>query len=141
MPSIRRWAGVVDHFLEPGGVFYMVEFHPIGWTLEDMDVAEPVVRYPYFERADPVRFDVKGSYADRSAVMESQVEYYWPHAMGEIVTALCEQGLRLEFLHELPYSRCQQLPFLEQRDDRNWYLPRGFPGELPLMYSLRASKP
>lgn len=140
LPSMRRWAGVIDHFLKPRGVFYMVEFHPINWTLEDVGVTEPVVRYPYFERAQPVRFEVQGSYADRSAQLRSKVEYYWPHGLGEIVTALCEHGLRLDFLHELPSTIYKQLPFLEQRDDGCWYLPRDFPGELPLMYSLRAVK-
>lgn len=140
LPSVRSWAGVIDHFLRPGGVFYMVEFHPLSWTLEDVDVTEPVVRYPYFERAQPIRFEVQGSYADRTAQVKSKVEYNWPHGLGEIVTALCERGLRLEFLHELPCTVNQQLLFLERRDDGYWYLPRDFPGELPLMYSLRAVK-
>ena len=52
-----------------------------------------------------------------------------------------ERGLRIDFLHELPYSRYRSLPFLEQREDGNWYLPPSFSGELPLMYSLRATKP
>ena len=27
----------------------------------------------------------------------------WPHAVGEVVTALIGAGLRLEYLHEFPY--------------------------------------
>jgi len=33
------------------------------------------------------------------------------------------------------------LPVLEQREDGNWWLPRGLEGELPLMFTLRATRP
>lgn len=142
LPDIAGWAAVVDHFLKPGGTFYMVEFHPIGQTLDDAEgVKEPLIRYPYFEREEPLRFEVVGSYADRGAKLESRFEYGWPHPLGSVVTALCERGLRLELLRELPYSVYQQYPFLVERAPRSWGLPADFPGEMPFMYSLRAGKP
>jgi SAM-dependent methyltransferase len=29
LPDLERWAGVVAHFLRPGGVFYLTEIHPV----------------------------------------------------------------------------------------------------------------
>lgn len=141
LPELDRWADVVDHFLKPGGFFYMAEFHPIAWTLEDADgTTEPMIRYPYFSRRQPLAFEVKGSYADPSAVVEQKVEYGWPHGLGEIVTALAKRGLQLEFLHEYPFSTYRQFPFLVQSLDGFWSLPDDFPGELPFLFSLRAIK-
>src|SRR5918992_1340625 len=35
LPDLDRWAQVIAHLLEPGGIFYMTEGHPILWTLDD----------------------------------------------------------------------------------------------------------
>jgi hypothetical protein len=60
--------------------------------------------------------------------------------MGEIITALAGARLRIDFLHEFPFLFFRSLPFLEYRDGA-WWLPAGWPGELPLSFSLRATKP
>ena len=35
LPDIRGCAKVVNHFLKPCGVFYILEGHPMMWTLDD----------------------------------------------------------------------------------------------------------
>ncbi len=104
------------------------------------DVTDLQLRYPYFDRAEPLPFPVRGSYSDRQAHVTQSVQYAWPHSMGEIVTVVAEAGLRIDFLHEFPFVFYQMLPFLEQRDGA-WWLPAGWPGELPLSFSLKATKP
>jgi len=104
------------------------------------DVTELRLRYPYFEQPHPLAFPVRGSYADREAEVTQPVEYVWPHSMGEIVTAVADAGLRIDFLHEFPFIFYPVLPFLEHRDGA-WWLPAGQPGELPLSFSLKATKP
>jgi hypothetical protein len=86
---------------------------------------------------------VQGSYADRTATVKQEYEYDWPHGVGEVVTAVARAGLRVEFLHEFPFVDFPVLPFLEQHDEGTWRLPAGRygEGELPLLFSLRASKP
>lgn len=141
LPDLRRWAEVVAHFLEPGGVFYVTEGHPVLWTLDD-ETDEPgalEVRYPYFPRPEPLAFPTQGSYADPTAHVEQPVEYSWVHSMGEVVSEVARAGLRIEFLHEFPFVEWP-VPFLEQRDDGRWWLPEGREGELPLFFSLRATK-
>jgi SAM-dependent methyltransferase len=141
LPDLTRWAQVIVHFLRPGGIFYITEQHPMLYAWDDADgVTELRLRFPYFERPEPLAFPVRGSYADRDAQVTQPVEYAWPHSMGEIITPLAEAGLRIDFLHEFPFLFFQSLPFLEQRDGA-WWLPAGWSGELPLSFSLRATKP
>ncbi len=141
LPDLRRWAQVVEHFVRPGGLFYITEQHPMLYAWDDAeDITEFRLRYPYFERSHPLAFSVRGSYADREAQVAQPVEYAWPHSMGEIVTAVAEAGLRIDFLHEFPFLFYPMLPFLEHREGA-WWLPAGQPGELPLSFSMKATKP
>ena len=87
-----------------------------------------------------LRFDVHGSYADPTAPTEGLVEHGWDHSLGEIVTALIEAGLRLEFLHEFDFVRWP-MDFLVESEDGRWRLPDGSKGGLPLFFSLKATKP
>ncbi len=142
LPDLSRWAQVVARSLQPGGVFYITEAHPIIQVWDDDEgIAGLRFRYPYFASSNPVVVPTHGSYADRDAHVVQPVSYQWAHDLGEIVTALTSSGLRIEFLHEFPFIFYQALPFLEQHEDRTWWLPSGWRGELPLSFSLRATKP
>ena len=67
LPDIRGWAQVVAHFLAPGGTFFITEIHPVihAFENEGVEPGELRLRYPYWEHAQPLVFEVKGSYADR----------------------------------------------------------------------------
>ena len=140
LPDLNRWAQVIAHFLRPGGTFYITELHPFVWPFDDRDgVTDLRVHYPYFPRETPLLFPVQGSYADREAHVEQTVEYCWPHSIGEIVTVLAAAGLRIEFLHEWPFL-VWPLPFLVEHPDQTWRLPADVTGEIPLMFSLKATR-
>jgi hypothetical protein len=47
--------------------------------------------------------------------VKTEKDYGWNHGLGEIVTALAQAGLRIEFLHEWPFVE-SEVPFLEKRD-------------------------
>ena len=144
LPDIRGWARVVARFVKPGGRFYISEAHPVIEVFESEGVAPRELRlqYPYWEHGDPLIFDVHGSYADPSADFGGDLkEHGWDHGLGEIVTALVDAGLRIERLDEFPFLEWPA-DFLVQREpgSSQYVLPEG-PGELPLMFSLLASKP
>jgi SAM-dependent methyltransferase len=143
LPDIRAWARVVAHFLAPGGTFFITEAHPVMQVFENEGVAPRELRltYPYWEHRDPLVFDVKGSYADPDAEVGDQKEHGWNHGLGEIVTSLVDAGLRIESLEEHPYLDWGA-DFLVEREPGSgrYILPPG-PGALPLMFSLRATKP
>jgi SAM-dependent methyltransferase len=142
LPDIRGWARVVARFVKPGGRFYISEAHPILDVFETDGVAPRELRlqYPYWEHGDPLIFDVHGSYADRDADLGGEHEEHgWDHGLGEIVTALIDAGLRIDRLEEFPFLEWPA-DFLVEDELGRYVLPEG-PGELPLMFSLLASKP
>jgi len=141
LPDIRRWAQVVAHFVRPGGRFYITEIHPVAQAFEPEGVAPGELRlaYPYWEHPEPLAFPVAGSYADPKAKIATPTEYGWDHGLGEIVTALVEAGLRIESLREYPFV-AWKLDFLVEAEDGSWRLPPETPGELPLFFSILASK-
>jgi len=142
LPDIPGWARVAAHFVKPGGCFYVTEIHPVAQVFADEDVAPGELRlaYPYWSHPEPLRFDVQGSYADPDAPTEGLVEYGWDHSLGEIVTALVDAGLRVEFLHEFDFVPWP-VAFLVEGEDGRWRLPDGSKGALPLYFSLKATKP
>jgi hypothetical protein len=139
LPDLARWGQVVAHFLRPGGTFFIVEFHPFASVFDDA-IAELRVRYPYFAQPDPLAFPVTGSYADRNASVSTSVEYCWPFSLSDVVNALISAGLRIEALHEYPYSCFAQMPLLmSQNDAQEWRL-REHADAVPLMFSIKATK-
>jgi SAM-dependent methyltransferase len=137
LPDIRRWAGVVAGLIRPGGFLYLSEFHPFSFVFGDDDLT---VTYDYFSSGEPQVWDEPGTYADLEADTVHNRTYEWNHALGEVVSAVIEAGLVLEFLHEHDYTLFPRWPFLEKSGFDTYRLPEGTP-KLPLMYSLRASKP
>ena len=139
LPELHQWAQLIGRYLKPGGVFYIREFHPVAYMLDDPDDTKiPLFGYPYFKTGQPTKDTVEGSYADHDADIKADC-YDWPVAMGEVVTELINAGLQIEFLHEFNYSQCQLLSYLKQSDDGQWRY-NALPGGLPLMFSIRAIK-
>lgn len=138
LPDIKRWAEIAASYVRAGGIFYIAEFHPFAWIF-DYEAKDLQVRFPYFQE-EVGGYEVSGSYADTSAVTETKTSYEWAHPLGEIVTALIQAGLQLEFLHEFPYTVYEQFSFVEKADAHYWQLPGGAQ-TIPLMFSIRAKKP
>ena len=137
LPDIRRWAGVVAALLRPGGFLYLSEFHPITWVFGDDDLT---VAHDYFQAEEPEVWDEPGTYADLEAETVHNTTYEWNHTLGDVVSAVIEARLVLEFLHEHDYTLFPRWPFLQKSGFDAYRLPEGAP-RLPLMYSLRARKP
>jgi SAM-dependent methyltransferase len=142
LPDIKAWARVVSACVAAGGSFYLFECHPMLWSLDDRADRSFVVTYPYFETAQPgFVADDALTYTDGPPLTESPVSYEWNHGLGETVDALLQAGLRLEFIHEHREVPWQALPWMVPGEDpRTWVLPEGR-DLVPLMYSLRATKP
>lgn len=134
--DLRVWAEIVAGHLKPGGLFYIVEFHPITFCLDDEGES---LRYPYFKTDSPLIFRAQGSYAacDTTRTFHS---YEWPHGLGEIVTALIDAGLRIEYLHEFPYSTHPFPPYLTC-DGPERYISADAARSVPLLFSIKARKP
>jgi hypothetical protein len=60
------------------------------------------------------------------------------HGVGEIITALVQAGLRIEFMHEFDFDAFGRFESLRQQADGSYRLPPGRP-RVPLIFSVRAS--
>jgi len=139
--DLERWADVVTHFLKPGGTLYVAEFHPYAFLLADDATPESLhLGYPYFMYGVPQRFDEPGDYADPDAKVEHTVTFEWLHGFSEILDPLLRRGLRLDFLHELPYT-VPGLPFaFLEKDARGMLRMKGRHEGFPLTFTLLMTK-
>ena len=140
LPDLQPWAELIAHHLKPGAIFYIVEDHPFFRVFRAKADGEFKAERPYFLSADPQRVELKGSYAtnDQGA---AGVQYVWDHSLGEILNALIDAGLAIEFLHEFPYAARAKFPFMQQGEDGWWRLPPEQHGTIPFLFSLQARKP
>jgi SAM-dependent methyltransferase len=145
LPDLERWARVIAHFLAPGGIFSIVEAHPVALLFNDR-LKEPELRllYPYFRGPAPIREEHDGCYSAPGAPIRS-VEHIWLHTMSDIIGALIRAGLRIESFEEYPFLSWRFFSWMERGADGWWRLPEheGIPlgpGSLPLMFSLKATR-
>lgn len=137
LPDIERWAEVAASLVAPGGFLYLAEFHPLTDILDD-ETGSHVV-HDYFSREAWID-DTPGTYADLDADTVNNRSVEWQHPIGEVVSALCATGLRLEFLHEHDVSLFPRFQSFHQGEDGYFRLPPDRP-RIPLMYSLKATRP
>jgi SAM-dependent methyltransferase len=134
LPHLQPWAKVIAENLVQGGVFYIADFHPVLWMLDD-DMEN--LTYSYFND-EVIITEQKGTYTDREAPIEYK-EYGWNHPLSEILNALISEGLQIEFLHEFSYSPYNCFANVEQGVDGMWrFKDRG--NKFPMMYSIKAVK-
>jgi SAM-dependent methyltransferase len=139
LPDLERWGQIIAHFLKPGGIFYIVEVHPIALLFDEhRQDAQLRLLYPYFQGPEPLRDERQGSYAAPDAPVRS-VSYVWIHPLADIIGALLRAGLRIESFDEYPFLKWAFFPWMERRAAGGWELPAG-QKSIPLMFSLKATK-
>lgn len=139
LPDLEPWADSIVSRLAPGGVFHIVDVHPLLCVFDDLAPKPPLaVRYSYFTR-EPLHFVEHGSYADRDADFEAD-SYAWQHTFEEIIGVLVRRGLVVERLREYPMVAWQALEYLVRDEEGLWRLPQGA-GDIPLMFALTVRKP
>jgi SAM-dependent methyltransferase len=134
LPDLKPWAKVIVQKLKPGGFFYIADFHPTLWMLDD-DMEK--LTYSYFND-EVIITEQQGSYTDKSAQIK-YTEYGWNHPFTEIFDALLSEGLQIEFLHEFPFSPYNCFKNTEQAADGMWRF-KGMNNKFPMMYSIKAVK-
>ncbi|WP_405164324.1 class I SAM-dependent methyltransferase [Nocardia sp. NBC_01499] len=145
LPDLDRWAAVLADLLKPGGLAYIVEFHPILTSFgpkPDPDQQELLLRHDYLQGRGAVEHNSTHTYTDGPALpSDATAVYEWAHGLGEVVTALIGAGLtitRLRETEQLPWPRFERMV----RDEQTgwWQLPPT-DARVPLLYALAATKP
>jgi hypothetical protein len=97
---------------------------------------KPEIALSYFPGDKPLKFAPAPDYATGITAKSGTCE--WQYPLGNVITAIANAGMHIEFLHEFPFTTYKALPFMKQDKDGNWHID-GDP--LPLMFSLKAVKP
>ena len=140
LPDIVKCAHVVAHFVGPSGRFNLAEGHPAVAILVVEQPREPSVVYDYSHSEVPSPFDSAESYVTGTEPLAVRSGHEWFHPIGNVVTALIQAGLTLDFLNENNRIAWRALPCLEPAERSLWRMTEGRP-RIPLSYSSAAYKP
>ncbi|QQG40641.1 MAG: class I SAM-dependent methyltransferase [Candidatus Levyibacteriota bacterium] len=132
--DINKWAKIISHFLKKGGTFYIIELHPFTNILSyDFKIS-----YNYFDKGPDID-DSEGTYADWNAPIKSPT-YVWSYTISNVINALTQQGLKIEYVHEFPFTMYDQFPGFMKINEKNQYVLKNKKIQIPLLFSIKATK-
>lgn len=133
-PDLKPWAKMIAERLKVGGTFYIVEFHPILWMFDYVDGQSKMI---YHYSQDEVIYDeYEGTYANQTSKMVSK-EYGWNHGLSEVVNALIEAGLQIDYLNEYDESPYDVFPDLVKLDNGMFKMKDQL---FPMLFEIKATK-
>jgi SAM-dependent methyltransferase len=131
--DLDKWSAIVSHFLKEDGTFYLAEFHPVLWMLNDNQSA---IEHSYFKKAPIIESNQKSYAVPKAGSMGTS--YCWNHSLGEVFGALEAAGLNIFDFREYDYSPCNIFANGIESDGK--YYIKGLEGIVPLAFSLSARK-
>ena len=134
LPDLDPWAKVIEERLKPGGYFYMAEFHPVVWMFDD-DFTH--IKYHYDNKELIVMENQPTYTGDKNEITGK--EYSWNHSISEVLNALINAGLKIEFFSEHTFSPYSNFKNSVETETGKWHI-KGMEGKIPMVYSLKAGK-
>tara|TARA_R110002033_G_scaffold44644_4_gene87617 strand:- start:1443 stop:2243 length:801 start_codon:yes stop_codon:yes gene_type:complete len=134
LPDLKPWAKMIAERLKVGGIFYIVEFHPIAWMFDYTD-GKSEMKYHY-SQDDVIYDEYEGTYANQDSKMISK-EYGWNHGLSEVVNSLIEAGLTIDCLNEYDESPYDVFPDLVKTDSEMYKIKDQ---KFPMIFELKATK-
>lgn len=135
LPDLFLWARNVRHLLADGGFLYVMDGHPFFMVWDEECLPELRVKYPYFSK-DPDQDEWIGGYASEG---KPATNYAWMYTVGEIITALSEAGLHVEWFHEFDWLYYQLSAEKQSRNEIGKWIYPEYAGKLPFTFSLKAT--
>jgi SAM-dependent methyltransferase len=136
--DVGAWMRSVNSTLRPGGRLILVDTHP----MQDMLASARPLTFdmPYANDGGHL-FEGEGSYAVPEAVLPPGGSVAYPHSIGEIVSAAVAAGLRIDALTEHLQCSLEHRKGIPLREDDGWWRLRADGLPLPLLFTLRATRP
>jgi SAM-dependent methyltransferase len=134
LPDLNKWADIVSHFLKPGGIFYMAEFHPVVWMFDDEFTH---IKY-YYDNRELIVMENMPTYTGDTNGIQGK-EYSWNHSLSEVLNALINAGLKIEMFNEHMFSPYPNFSKSVETEKGKWQI-KGMEGKIPMVYSLKAIK-
>ena len=90
----------------------------------------------HYNQDEVIYEEYQGTYADDNASIMSK-EFGWNHGLGEVVSALTEAGLKIEFLKEHDESPYNVFPNLQQTSSGMYKMKDQL---FPMVFEIKATK-
>jgi SAM-dependent methyltransferase len=135
LPDLKKWAERIAWCLKSGGIFYLVEFHPLLFMFDENFVK---IEYPYESPGEPLLFLNVPSYAQPDISLENQ-ELNWHHGIGMVINSLIHHGFKLEFLNEHFYSPYPVFKEMIEISEGRW-VHKVLKQKIPYLFSIKAKK-
>ncbi len=134
LPDLDKWAQVISGFLNPGGAFVFVEFHPMVWMF-DQDFGKIV--YRYFNSEAIIETETSTYPAKDDELLTENVT--WNHGIGEVITSLIQNSLRIDSLEEYDFSPYNCFNKTEEFEPGKFRI-KHLDNKIPMVYSIKARK-
>lgn len=137
LKDINEWARIIRKYLNPGGIFYIMESHPFSMIFDDeREDFRMIPKYKYFSK-EPICWPADfPDYSDGNYYPENP-SYEWMWTISDIVNALVTAGLKIEFVNEFDKLFYKAFPGMKKDEDGWWYLP-DYRDIIPLMFTIKA---
>ncbi len=141
LPDMEGWAKIVARYMKPGGTFYILDGHPFSQTLETVEMPDGSLGltplHSYFPDPEGITYPGGDHTYTGPEVIETP-SHEWQHSMSEIVNAIIDAGLQIQFLNEFPTSGYRAFPPMSLHED-GWRLDEHH-GSIPFLFSIKATK-
>lgn len=132
LSNMKKFAKIINNFLADGGVFYIVEVHPFTNILS----YDFKLFYKYFDRGPYV--EDSGTYIDWDKAQG--ITYEWSHTISDVINAFINEGLKIEHIHEFPFSMYDQFPGFMEKNKEGKFVLKDKKIQIPLLFSLKVTK-
>lgn len=134
LPDLKKWAQVIHHYLKPGGLFLLVEFHPIVWIF---DGQFQYVKHSYFNYETIIE-KTTGTYAEPQAPIENQ-SVSWNHSISEVLNAIIENGMEIRQFNEYDYSPYNCFKNTIETENGKYRI-KSLANKIPMVFAVKARK-
>lgn len=134
LSNIKKFAKIINHFLADGGIFYIIELHPFTNILS----YDFKLFYKYFKKG-PYVDDSSGTYTNWNGNIKG-LTYEWSYTLSDVVNSLIKEKLKIEYLHEFPFTMYDQFPGFMEKNKSGQYVLKNKKIQIPLLFSLKATK-
>lgn len=137
LPDLRIWAEAIRGLLKDDGILYVFDSHPFYLSLDESKLKDEIyeIKYPYFGK-QPDTDESIGGYA--SEVIHGVKAYFWMHTVSDIINAVTNAGMHVEFFNEFPENFCDP-GGMKPDEEHGLYNYDYNTDKYPMSFSLRAS--
>jgi len=144
LPDLPRWCQLLAERLRPGGAFIVIDGHPFSFCVRnDPSQPYPYVYRGYFRPKDPEFCPSDDKERDYHAIDKpvGKPTYEWLQTLSDVVNAIADAGLAIEFVGEYPVFPCRGPDSPGMKKQADGFFKYGEEKSLyPLLMSVKAVK-